>query len=75
MSRFEEMLDEAVDKVQGLLEHLRSEPGACGCDVDRHQSPTADADIDAVVLFAGVKAKDVAAHASAWRQLGRTNAP
>lgn len=75
MSRMDDLLDEAIDKVQGLLEHLRSDPEMCGCDVDRHDSPTPDADIDAVVLFAGVAAKDVAAHAEAWRELGRTNAP
>jgi hypothetical protein len=75
MSRMDDLFDEALDKVQGLLDHLRSDPSTCGCDVDRDSDPTSDADIDAVVLFAGVDAENVATHAQAWRELGGTNAP
>lgn len=40
-----------------------------GCDVDTTEDPTPDEDIDGVVLFAGVPADQVEAHAAALREV------
>lgn len=68
--RFERLLAETSDAVHGLLDHLRADPQRCGCDVDRHADPTTDDQLDGVVLFAGVPADEVDAHAAALRALG-----
>ena len=68
--RFERLLADTTDVVHGLLDHLRSDPQLCGCDVDRHADATDDADLEGVALFAGVPADEVDAHAAALRALG-----
>lgn len=43
-----------------------------GCDLDFREQPTSDADIDGVVLFAGIDPEDADAvddHAESWRRL------
>ena len=72
--RFERLLAETTDAVHGLLDHLRSDPQLCGCDLDRHADAVSDAELEGVVLFAGVPADEVPAHAAALRALGAHHA-
>ena len=50
-----------------------------GCDLDFTENPTPDADIDGIVLFAGIDPEDAEAvqdKADAWRRLSEaTDAP
>lgn len=50
-----------------------------GCELDFTENPTADTDIDGIVLFAGIDPEDadaVSDKAEAWRRLGEgTDAP
>ena len=75
LERWQAMLDDAVDRMHELLSGLGAgelDEEEDGCALDFTVAPTADEDIDGVVLFAGLDLEDpdaVAARADEWRTL------
>jgi hypothetical protein len=58
-----------VVRYDGRMDELEPD----GCDLDFRENPTADTDIDGIVLFAGIDPEDAEAvedKAEAWRRLG-----
>ena len=57
-----------VVRYDGRMDELETD----GCDLDFRENPTADTDIDGIVLFAGIDPEDAEAvedKAEAWRRL------
>jgi hypothetical protein len=75
LKRWQEMLDDAVDRMHELLSGLGAgelDEEEDGCALDFTVDPTPDEDIDGVVLFAGMDLEDrdaVAARELEWKLL------
>jgi hypothetical protein len=69
MDRIEAIVAQAQARAHELVEHLAHQGDPDGCELDFTDDPTADEDLDAVVLFAGVDPGDVPDLADAWRIL------
>ena len=70
LERWQHMIDEAVARTLELLSGLGTgelDEEEDGCALDFTVEPTADEDVDGVVLFAGVDPGDVPDLAEAWR--------
>ena len=72
MDRIEALVAQAQERAQELVDTLSGHGEPDGCALDFTEAPTADEDIDGVVLFAGVDPEDADAVddlAEAWRRL------
>jgi signal transduction histidine kinase len=75
LERWQEMLDDAVDRMHELLSGLGTgelDEEEDGCALDFTVDPTSDEDLVALVLFAGMDLEDraaVAARANEWLAL------
>ena len=72
MDRIEAIVAQAQQRAQELVEQLGTHGEPDGCALDFTDAPTADDDLDGVVLFAGTDPEDAEAVddlAEAWRRL------
>ena len=69
MDRIEAIVAQAQQRAHELVEQLQTHGEPDGCALDFTAEPTADEDVDAVVLFAGADPGDVLDLAEAWRIL------
>ena len=72
MDRIEAIVAQAQARAQELVDQLGSHGEPDGCALDFTEAPTADEEIDGLVLFAGVDPEDADAVddlAEAWRRL------
>jgi hypothetical protein len=73
MDRIEQIVAEAQQRAQDLVDSLSGQGEPDGCDLDFTKDATPDEHLDGVVLFAGVDPEDADAVgdlAEAWRRLG-----
>lgn len=69
MDRIEAIVAQAQQRAHELVDHLAGHGEPDGCDLDFTKDATADEDVDALVLFAGVDPADVDDHAAALRAM------
>ena len=72
MDRIEAIVAQAQARAHELVEQLGSHGDPDGCALDFTEAPTADDEIDGLVLFAGTDPEDADAVddlAEAWRRL------